>query len=295
MNQVPNSHNQFVQIRLWDDCINNCSFCSLQNRCRKTPLQSKKTRLTKAAALSRDFRAKQIGIIGGDFFEGQLKGCEEEWFELLEALLQTDSEILISANLIHKQYLMQETIDKVVNRLLLCTSYDEVGRFHTQLARKNWLANIEKLHSQGVNIFCTCIQTQDFLEAETKLPQWLGVNLCDPHLGVDWYLNVDKNDYHEHLINENKLFNLPKRRTAIKWMREHPEITKRYAEYNSTHSDTIYSFNNNDEIIKEVNERLTSTSSVNPECGHPFFSMCYADSDKCMMCDAEQIATSFMS
>lgn len=283
------TNNQFVQFRLWDDCINNCTFCSLHKRRRQTPLDSKQKRLLKSAEIIENLDSKQIGLIGGDFFEGQLKNCEHEWMCLLDALLETDAQIFITANLIHEQHFLDETIEKLGGRLLLCTSYDEVGRFHTETARKNWFLNIEELHKKGVNIFCTCIQTEDFLTSCNNLPEWLNVNLCDPHLGIDWYENVDKEHYHEHLIAENDLFNLPKRRTAIKWMRDHPGTTKRYVAYNNTHSDTLYSFDKNDEFVKEFNSRLTSKKFVNPKCGHPFFSQCYADSDRCMMCDAQNL------
>lgn len=74
----------------------------------------------------------------------------------------------------------------------MCTSYDEAGRFHAQDAKRNWFQNIDNLHAQGVRLVCTCIQTQDFFEAEYALPEWLDVNLCDPHLGVEWYIAVDK-------------------------------------------------------------------------------------------------------
>ena len=288
-NTIENNQDKFVQIRLWDDCINNCTFCSLQNRNRKTPVESKKSRLKQSADLVKTIKAEQIGLIGGEFFEGQLRGCEEEWEALLAELLKTDAKVFITANLIHEQYYLQDTVDLMGQRLLLCTSYDEVGRFHTDLAKANWLQRIEKLHSEGVYVFCTCIQTQDFLTSKTALPNWLFVNLCDPHLGVDWYINVDKNHYHDHLIEENKLFNLPERRTAVKWMRDHPSTTARYVAYDSTHSNTIYAFNENNELIKEFDDRLTSEACISPACGHPYFCMCYADSCKCMMCDAEKV------
>ena len=282
-------HNEFVQIRPWNDCINNCSFCSVSKRCKNTPLESKKLRLRRSAELVKTLRSKQIGVMGGEFFEGQLKGCENEWLSLLQAMNQTNAQIFITANLIHEQHFLNKTIDALGDRLLLCTSYDEAGRFHTQTAKKNWLKNVESLHTEGVHIICTCIQTQDFLESKTALPDWLDVNLCDPHLGVEWYIAVDKANYHDHLIAENKLFNLPRRPTAIKWMRDHLRTTARYASYNSTHSDTIYGFGDDDCLSTEMEERLTDDKNINPLCGHPYFCQCYADSNKCMMCDAEQI------
>lgn len=283
---------QFLQIRPWDDCINKCTFCSLQNRCRTTPIESKKCRLLKTTELVKQLKSKQIGILGGEYFEGQLKGCETEWMDLIVTLQNTNAQVYISANLIHKQYFLEETLQQLRNNVLLCTSYDEVGRFHTSSARANWLNNLSTLHDRGVNIFCTCIPTQEFFEANFTLPTWLGINLNDPHLGVDWYINVDKNHYHDHLIEENTLFNLPKRKTAIKWMRANPQITKQYASYDQTHSDTVFAFDKTDSLIKEFNDRISSKDYSNPTCGHPFFCQCYSDSEKCMMCDAKRVTES---
>ena len=227
--------------------------------------------------------------MGGEFFEGQLKCCEEQWFTLIKVMLETEAQVCITANLIHKQHMLNETINLLGERLLLCKSYDEIGRFHAQAAKNNWFMNVENLHALGVNLICTCIQTQDLFGTEYALPEWLDVNLCDPHLGVEWYIAVDKINYHKHLITKNKLFNLPRRSTAIKWLRNHPNVTARYAAYNDTHSDTIYGFDDYDNLTTELEERLTDKNCVNPKCDHPFFCQCYANSEKCMMRDAHQI------
>lgn len=289
MEQQREKDSEFVQIRLWDDCLNNCSFCSLQNRLRKTTTQSKKVRLRKSTELVRTFNSRQIGLLGGEFFEEQLKGCEDEWAELMKALLNTGAKLCLTASLIHKQHLLEETIELLGDRLTICTSYDEVGRFHTEAARANWFNNIEKLHEQGVNLFCTCIPTQEFFEAAYPLPDWLGVNFNDPHLGVDWLINIDKSDYHERLLAENDRFNLPKRRTAIHWMREHPQLMRNYTSYELTHSNTVYAFDEDDCLIIEMEGRREFDSCFNQSCGHPCFCQCYADSNKCMMCDAKHI------
>ncbi len=283
--------NEFIQIRPWNDCINKCTFCSLrQHPSSKTTLQQKKARLLKAANIVREQKASKVGLIGGEFFEGQLKGCEEEWLLLLDALQCVGSEIFITANLIHEQYFLDETIKALNGNLLLCTSYDEVGRFHTHKCKDAWFQRINNLHNKGVNLFCTCIPTQEFVSANTEFPEWLGINLCDPHGSIEWLINVDKAHYHERLLKDNKHFNLPKRKSAIAWMRKHPAIVRNYADYKTTHSNTIYGFNEKDEVVLEIEGRLSGVEFNNPNCGHPYFCLCYADSDKCMMCDAATIA-----
>ena len=285
---------EFIQIRPWDDCINKCHFCFLGNRTSiKTPVQRKKNRLLKLADLVQDKRVTRIGLIGGEFFEGQLKGCEDEWLYLINAIQDVGSELFITANLIHKQYLLGETIEASKGNLLLCTSYDEIGRFHTQEHKDAWFQRINNVHNMGANLFCTCIPTQEFYTSNVEFPEWLGINLSDPYVSFDWLVAVDKTHYREHLLEDNKYFNLPKRKSAIAWMRKHPAIVKNYASYKATHANTVYGFNKEDEIISEVMDRHNSGEYSNPNCGHPCFCSCYADSDKCMMCDAATIARQF--
>ena len=287
---------EFVQIRLWKDCINNCKFCYLKAHSdRKTSVDQKKRRLVSACDLLKNLNAQKIGLIGGEFFEGQLQGCEDEWFKFIGSLKNADSEIFITANLIHEQHLLNETIEALNKEVLVCTSYDEDGRFHTEVAKNNWWKNVNDLHEQGVRVFCNCIATQDFFEAAPQFPEWLGFSLVDPHISLEWLLEVDKENYHENLLRDCNFFNFPKRRTAINWFKKHPQATRNYANYSHNHSNIIYGFNEHDEVELELQERIEGEFFNNPVCKHPHISSCYSDCNKCMMCDAQKIAESFMS
>ena len=284
----------FIQIRPWYDCINNCTFCYLQNeKCRHTTPEQKKVRLQKSAEFAGTLSASRLGLIGGEFFEGQLKGCEEEWFSLLETLKLSAEKVFITANLINDQHLLNETVDFLKKKLMLCTSYDEVGRFHTEEKRQNWFKRIDDLHSKGVELFCTCIATQDFFERDVELPDWLGVNLCDPQISTDWLINVDKTAYNAHLKTDQRYFNLPKRKDALKWFKKHPQAAQAYSDFRGAHSNTVYGFDENDNLHPELEERMEDDNFMNTACGHPHYAQCYADSPACMACDALRIAERF--
>ena len=285
---------KFIQIRLWKDCINNCHFCYLKSDYdRKTSLCQKKRRLHKSTDLVKSLQVAKIGLIGGEFFEGQLEGCEDEWFRLLDALKNSEACIFITANFIHEQYLLNETVDFFEKNLLLCTSYDTVGRFHSEKAKNNWFKRIESLHNNCVPVICHCVATQDFFEEDPHFPDWLPVNLVDPHISLEWYNSVDKNKYNETLRNECDFFNFPKRRTAIRWFRKHPQIARNYSDYIGSHSDVIYAFDKDDNFYFEQDGRLESTDYNNPLCSHPWLGLCYADSNKCMICDAKSVSDRF--
>ena len=291
VNGKPQLNKEFIQVRIWKDCINRCTFCYLQKHKRRTiTLEQKKSRLIRTRNLIEELMPSRVGLIGGDFFEGQIRGCESEWEELIRFMNSAGIEIFITANLIHEQYYLQETMDILKDNLLLCTYYDEVGRFHSEEDRQNWKQRIEKLHDSGANVFCTCIPTQEFFESGFEFPDWLGVNLCDPHVSVEWFYDVDKEHYNECLKRDNEYFTLPRRRSAIKWFRAHPNTTKLYADYTSSHSNTVYGFDDDENLVVEIGERLAAEYYNDPKCGHPYFCQCYVDSDKCMMCDAKKIA-----
>ena len=93
-----------IQVRLWTDCYNNCLFCSIKNK-GITKLEDKRERLKRLSEL----KESKIGIIGGEFFEGQLKGIEEDWLESIKNL--NCDNLFITANLINDQYLLKETLN----------------------------------------------------------------------------------------------------------------------------------------------------------------------------------------
>lgn len=265
-----------IQIRLWNDCGNNCDFCSLGKK-DITCLQDKKERINKLT----EFFDNRIGLIGGEFFEGQLYGCEEEWLTMIKNL--RCKELFITANLIYKPYLLEETI-KIRPDILLCTSYDSVGRFKKEKLKEDWLKRVNSMD----NVFCTIIPTQNMVEDDFIDKIKCRINLCEPHLGLEWYRNVDKREYHKHLIEDNKIFNLPKRNDLLRWIFRHDDILLLMKNYKSNHFSSILCFDKENNLIPEYEDRFNDNNFI-AECGHPYFSRCYADSDKCLMCDLEEL------
>ena len=289
-------NNKFVQIRLWKDCINNCSFCYLKSHNdRKTTLSQKIERLHKATELVKTLNAEKIGLIGGEFFEGQLDGCEDDWLDLLDALKNSNANIFITANLIHKQYMLDETVNHLEKKLLICTSYDTVGRFHTENDKQRWFDHTKTLHEIGVSMVCNCVATQDFFEEDPEFPSWLPITLVDPHISLEWLRSVDKSNYNNILLSECDFFNFPKRRTALDWFKKHSDVAGNYSDYTSRHSDIIYTFNEHGDFSFEITERLHGNDFNNNQCSHPWLGLCYADCDRCMICDAKRISDNFLN
>ena len=265
-----------IQVRLWNDCYNNCSFCSLGKKS-ITKIEDKKARISKLLKLNDN----KIGLIGGEFFEGQLKGCEDEWLNMIKNISCDD--LFITANLISEQYLLKETLELRPD-ILICTSYDSVGRFKNNNQKEKWLERVNSLS----NVFCTIIPSQDLIEDDFVDKIKCKINLCEPHLGIEWLKNVDKKHYHDILISENKIFNLPKRKDLLKWLLKYPDIINQMKNYRNNHFDCILRFDKNNNFIYESDHRFEDNNFM-ASCGHPYFSKCYADSDKCLMCDLEEL------
>ena len=104
----------------------------------------------------------------------------------------------------------------------------------------------------------------------------------------DWLDKVDKASYHENLIRDNKIFNLPKRAELLAWLRKHPRTLELMKNYKDTHFSTILGFDDNNNFVYEVENRFNDNNFI-AECGHPYFSRCYADSDRCLDCDLEEL------
>lgn len=138
---------QAIQFELWPDCQTRCPFCYLNGTKRVTSLIEKKANLLDAIAtlnnknIMQDYNA--IGLIGGEFFQGQLRNVEADWGNLIDVLYnkiknKEIKEIWIASSLV--KMIIPDLIGTLARfsdieldndqRITLCTSFDTVGRFN---------------------------------------------------------------------------------------------------------------------------------------------------------------------
>lgn len=136
---------QAIQFELWPDCKSGCPFCYLNGTKRITSRVEKINNIKDAIKTLDNKDIMQaynaVGLIGGDFFQGQLQGVRVEWDRLidkLEELLRTNQikEVWIASSLIWSiEGDIRGTLSKLNEtleadqRITLCTSYDTLGRF----------------------------------------------------------------------------------------------------------------------------------------------------------------------
>ena len=177
------AENKCLQYELWHNCSNGCSFCYLNtNRIHYTEKQKQeacefaindiKTRLTN------DYTA--IGFIGGELFGDQQYdlNTHEAFIKLIrnvKELMDIDriKEVWLTSNLIADNlFPLIDTLNILVKnkpiyqRILICTSYDTKGRFHSEKDYDLWLNNVNKIHElfPDVIIHIECITTQSFID-----------------------------------------------------------------------------------------------------------------------------------
>lgn len=206
---------QAIQFELWPDCKTGCPFCYLNGTRRVTTLQEKINNVKDALKTLKNTELMQaynaVGLIGGEFFQGQITGLEAHWNELITylSILLKENRIkevwiasslinIIQGDLIGVLYILSQTELLEDQRITLCTSFDTIGRFNynfdgvtpeeiEELAKEgivpgmldpdklnDWLAQIDFVRENYTNvaIHVQVILTQDVIDKLIEDPNY---------------------------------------------------------------------------------------------------------------------------
>ena len=177
------------QWELWQECNTCCSFCILGAGSKKTSRERKLKSLhdLKQAIEGLSFKEyNNISLMGGEFFQGQLKDAEirERFFEIVELCgnLYANKKIgsmWVTATLnIGQQEDLYETLSTLEKAglkphpeypssgLWICTSWDKKGRFRTEEREKNWQKHMKQIKQKfpWVKLNTSIILTQEVCE-----------------------------------------------------------------------------------------------------------------------------------
>lgn len=229
------SQNKVVQFEIWSECNNTCPFCYLRKQMKVLTNEQKVARIqTIIDYVSDDEKMKEhdgVAIIGGEIFQGQLADSivKSKWIELMRIINKREEKEEINNFWVASALLREDltdcfdTIDcfSDKSKVLLCTSYDTVGRFINEEQKRLWFKNIGiirekypdiKLHSQ---IVCTQHFIKDVLNETFKIEEVrqkykMRIDLSDPWVG---YYYKTKQEFEE----KNPNF-FPKRKDFLKFM-----------------------------------------------------------------------------
>lgn len=171
-------HN-FLQFELWHDCPNNCAFCHNKGSDDIDKINSMNFVFEKLNDKSLFLDFDELGFIGGEFFDISILNDRviTKFYDLMDIVVN-----LIQTDVIHKFYITsglmfsdkQEltrfcnyvTDNDIVDNVLICTSYDTIGRFIGGNSELNWHNNMLYLKNNFPDIkrHIEIILTGDFIQ-----------------------------------------------------------------------------------------------------------------------------------
>ena len=307
-----------AMIELWTECNNLCDFCFLGEDNRYETDENKLKILHNACDTVDKIIEKEqgeplkaIGLIGGEFFQGQLNTKEiydgfyafcEKIFKLVEQGLIRDFWCYATLTIGDQKdlYTLIDLFDKTVtdkekHHFWVLVSYDTRGRYHTEERRQNFLYHLENLQKYSfVRFNTTSIMTEDFcqkvLSGEHDLREYAKKYKSTFFLkqGV-----IPRGMIADEWKEKYPWF-LVKRRTYIRFLKklklEMPEYFNEVLEIN-LRADDMYNdikyFNSADEITAKHRDKVTWNEPAEEylPCGHIEMYRCYSDSQACCLCD----------
>ena len=302
-----------IMFELWTECNNLCKFCYLgaNNRC--TPDKDKIKNLKKVIKIlnnhfeKEEDQYKAIGLIGGEFFQGQMKNPEVKklFFDLCMNSFKLINEDRVrdfwcyctltigdQEDLYELVDLFDKTIiDKEKHKLWILVSYDTYGRFYIPGRKENWekhMLNLQKYPFIKFNV--TSILSNDFCEkvisGEHDIKAFQEKYKCtfffkQPTMTFDYESNAE---FAKVLPNW-----FVKRKVYIEFLKKIKSIDlnlfNEILNIEQRADDILQSTNNYKQIHRDKVTWEETDGNINPNCGHVTNYQCYADSDACCLCD----------
>lgn len=265
--------------------------------------------------IMKDYNA--VGLIGGEFFQGQLTGVKTEWHDLiftLSKLLDEEEikEVWLATSLIFEDLEdFKQTLDilsqyplRSNQRITICTSYDTIGRFRNDNSLKVWQRNMKwvKDNYPNISLHIQTILTQDTIEKLItdinyfdNIAEYTSIDFRYPSISrADCPTVTGIKDYRSMMLA--RLTDFPDKffiQDRNSFLRCLNLFEKKYGlnkVKNLIHQPEMRSrrlkiYVDNAEIV----DRWNDTRDVYLDCGHLVDGLCYVnDSTHCIYCDIEK-------
>lgn len=293
---------KFIQFQPWKECNNKCKFCYASGTCeisKHQKIENLHFILNKILEYSRLFDTLIVGLIGGEFFDGQITDPEvkKTFFEIIDlcGTLNKKNKIAhlyLATSLIFPYSNIDEIITYMQiknydpNLLVICTSYDLKYRFHTFEDFSMWETNVLQLKHKIKNpVHIEIILSQFFIEQyingqfrldEFKEKYSANVDFIEP-LRIR---NIKPDSMQHKYISDFFL----KRADFIKFLKKSCianndiDISKLLSM--SYHSDILFTFNEHKNEWLQINDRNKNNVREFDENGNKLETISYIDSMK---------------
>lgn len=293
-----------LQYSVWSNCCNNCDFCLRRER----EPYSKEKQLARLARIKGnldyiDWKGKYsdgISLLGGELYYIQDKELQESFLELIDMIIEKVLKVspnpyvkysTVTNGLYNPEFLIK-VLDKVVGAcgtkaLDLNFSYDLKYRYHSPEQQEQVIKNVKLVHERyNYTVGIQMILTQHVINLWKHLNTDI-VDLVDLIMPGNQLCLLYPHPVFTGKKLDNFFFNRSDLLAFVKWLkREHPKeyqafmlSTKNSATYKWTGLKDIPS----DDITEQP--QLTDGKEEITDCGHSVLYRCYADSDRCMLCD----------
>lgn len=301
-----------VQYGLWPNCTNNCDFCLLEDRVYKTEEERLQIlEFIKHNIQIVDWKGKfsdGISLLGGEVFYTESEKVKDSFLDLVSLIIdvvfkKNGAKILsiVSNGIYDPNILLIPTLNmlkqkNMIDRFNLNFSYDIKYRFHSEKSRLQAISNINMVYDKyGIK---PCVQT--------CLTQYLidsffhdDVNLFD--IKEKEFPNSILTFLYPHKIKTGKVLNdfFFTRSSLLKfvsWMKKNNHEVELESFIQSVINSAQFKYtglwdrrgiqNWRSNSVDKIEQQPTlERKQILTECGHSQLYRCYADSDKCMLCD----------
>lgn len=304
---IPQNNVHMVQYGVWPDCTNNCEFCLRMNR---TPY-SKERKLFWLKQITENIKhidwskfSNGVSLLGGELYYIRDKELQTAFMELIDTIIEyvlipgnENTKYSTVTNGIYKPDFLYKVIDHIRDRvgmqhIDINFSYDIKYRYRTEASRQLALSNINAFHKRynyrvGVQMILTQYVIDLWKAGQFDINQFIDQHFPGCTIGFLYPHPIHTKT--KHLSDFNfKRFDFLQFLSYLK--SANYEVYLNFV-HSTKNSGTFKYTGLRDRLDLSVNQQpiLSDGKEEVTSCGHSILYRCYADSDKCMLCDILQL------
>ena len=299
---------KMVQYSVWSNCCNACDFCLRQER---IPYPKEKMLywldMIKGNISYIDWENEYsygISLLGGELYHITDEDLQKSFLELIDVIIEKILKVSKNpecrystvTNGLYNPEFLYKVIDKIsdavgIGKIDINFSYDMKYRFHTEEKRLQCLKNINDFHKRynyklGVQMILTQYVINEWKEGRFDVNKF-----------IEEYIpgNILTFLYPHPIMTGIKLSDFQfKRKDFLQFIQylkhECPEVYFNFLQ--STKNSCTFKWTGLQDRINDTIEsqpRLSDGKEIINICGHSILYKCYADSDKCVLCDLQAL------